>query len=148
MTRQRQPRVEYPAYLAWLRKKACRRCGADHAEAAHVRMASAEYDKRETGKGERPSDCWAVPLCSSCHTHAPDSQHQVGEAAFWGALGIDPCALAWSLWQSFLYLHPNYLEERAPRRPRAKKPRAPRPKTKIPSRSFPKGRTFKQERNR
>jgi hypothetical protein len=79
-----------PAYLAMVRCMPCVRCGDEPCrEAAHVRMQSAAHDKRG-GIGKKPADKWAVPLCSWCHTRDRDSQHQLGERAFWGRLGINP----------------------------------------------------------
>ena len=56
--------------------------------------------KRETGKGEKPSDCWTVPLCNSCHRE----QHGGSEMAFWLAhydqdgLPLDVHFIALALW--------------------------------------------------
>jgi hypothetical protein len=58
--------------------------------------------KRATGLGERPDDRWAVPLCRECHLDGQDSQHRVGEAAFWARAGLDPHAIAAGLYAEFL----------------------------------------------
>jgi hypothetical protein len=77
-------------YLAMVRECPCIKCGLDgFSEAAHVRMNSAAFGKRQA-KGKKPPDRFSVPLCTGCHTRDPDSQHKVGEAQFWHALGINP----------------------------------------------------------
>jgi hypothetical protein len=90
--RQRQPRERDPEYLAWLRTQPCCLCGDNTStEAAHLRVGSINHDKRETGKGEKPSDKWALPLCGDHHRQ----QHAAGdELAWWASYGIDPFALA------------------------------------------------------
>lgn len=99
--RQREPREECPAFLAFVRRLACCACGAPApSQAAHVRMGCPEIGKRSTGIGERPSDRWAVPLCADCHLDAPDAQHKIGEKLFW-SFGVDPLALAAKLWAQF-----------------------------------------------
>jgi hypothetical protein len=76
--RQRQPRERDEKYLTYIRSLPCALCGAK-AIAAHVRFACPIADKRETGKGEKPDDRWALPLCPGCH----DRQHGTGERHFW-----------------------------------------------------------------
>lgn len=61
-------------------------------ECAHVRMGT------DGGMGIKPSDRYTVPLCKWCHRLGPKSQHQIGEPAFWGRLGIDPTDPALRLW--------------------------------------------------
>lgn len=91
----KRPRDESRDHLAFIRKLPCAACGDRRSvDAAHVRMASIVHGKRETGKGEKPDDKWAVPLCRSHH----NEQHDIGEQPFWSALNIDPCNLALSLW--------------------------------------------------
>ena len=91
--RQRRPREKDEAHLTWLRQLPCLVCGKQDVEAAHVRFAAREWGKRETGKGERPSDYWAVPLCSTHHRN----QHGEGERLWWGAIGLDPVPIASAL---------------------------------------------------
>jgi hypothetical protein len=98
MLRQRDPRVECPAFLAFVRLHGCCACSAP----AHIRTACPEIGKRSVGIGERPSDKWAVPLCADCHLDAPDAQHRVGERKFWARVGIDPFVLAGDLWAEFI----------------------------------------------
>lgn len=76
-------------YLALVRRLPCLSCDVDPArEAAHVRMTGA--GKPMSGLGVKPSDRYALPLCSTCHTGSATAQHVVGEAKFWGDLGLDP----------------------------------------------------------
>ena len=100
--RQRDPRVECPAFLAFVRRHPCCACGAPpRSQAAHIRMGCLEIGKRPTGIAEKPSDRWAVPLCADCHLDAPDAQHNVGEKAFWKRVGINPFELATNLYAQF-----------------------------------------------
>jgi hypothetical protein len=64
-------------YLAWIRTLPCACCGLDPAgEAAHTGS--------DGGTSLKSSDYSAVPLCSSCHTMAPDSYHVLGRDEFEG----------------------------------------------------------------
>jgi hypothetical protein len=92
---QRQPREKCEKHLRWLRTLPCVLCrNPIETEAAHVRMACLEVGKPYTGKGEKPSDKWAVPLCSRHH----HEQHEIGEREFWLLAGIDPIRIASDLW--------------------------------------------------
>ena len=88
-----ETRVRWPAHLQFVRLHVCAlqniRC-AGKVEAAHIRMGT------DGGIGVKPSDNYAVPLCNFHHR----TQHNLGEAAFWEAAGIDPLKLAAQLWQS------------------------------------------------
>ena len=159
--RQRQPRVECPAFLAFVRRKPCCACGAPApSQAAHIRMASLAMEKRSTGMSEKPSDRWAVPLCADCHLDGPDAQHHVGEQKFWYRVGIDPCSLAAKLYGQFERLRSRSPKqrERVMRRAkrvarRAKIDTSDIPETgekffktaklRWPSRPFPKGRKLR-----
>lgn len=100
--RQREPREECPAFLAFVRRKKCRACGAPpRSEAAHLRMACPLRGKEYTGKAQKPHDRWSNPLCSGCHRTAPDSQEAVGEERFWVRVGVDPFENAANLWAQF-----------------------------------------------
>lgn len=91
----KRPRDESREHLAFIRRLGCVKCGEHRSiDAAHVRMASPVHGKRECGKGEKPDDKFALPLCRSHH----NEQHDIGEQAFWSALNIDPCNLALALW--------------------------------------------------
>lgn len=158
--RQRQPRQECPAFLAFVRRKACCVCFAPApSQAAHIRMASAIFDKRPSGIAEKPSDKFCVPLCADCHLNGPEAQHHIGELKFWERAGINPLALADKLWRQFCrreQRNPDKLAEVVARAVRMKKRRknnggirplkrgvGPGLKSKvsrpIPSRGFPKG---------
>jgi len=52
-------------------------------------MQSGAHNKHG-GIGKKPADKWALPLCASCHTIADDSQHRVGERAYWERIGLNP----------------------------------------------------------
>ena len=76
-------------HLAFVRLLPCVACGkAAPSDAAHVRTGT------DGGTGMRPSDRYAVPLCTACHA----KQHRIGELTFWSALRIDPLNVALRLW--------------------------------------------------
>lgn len=92
---QRQPRVKDAKHLEFIRRLDCIVCGSPYTEAAHLRMADAERGKRETGKAEKPSDCWCLPLCARHHRE----QHSHGdERSWWGLQGIDPLSACEALY--------------------------------------------------
>lgn len=87
----RNPRVNDPKHLAFIRTLECLSCGAGPAgEAAHLRASSLKHGKPNAGAGAKPSDKWTLPLCSMCHTQGNHAQHVVGERPFWDKLGINP----------------------------------------------------------
>jgi hypothetical protein len=92
--RQRKPRVEKPQYLDLIRKLPCVVCHASPVEAAHIRTPSPRNGKRETGKSEKPSDLWTLPLCPDHHRE----QHQGDEFHFYDIRYIDPFRTALALW--------------------------------------------------
>lgn len=97
--RQREPREEDAKHLAFVRAQPCclpfcRR----EAEAAHLRMENLSIGKRETGGGERPSDSYVVPLCPYHHRIGIDCQHNSNEKEWWDRTGLNPWAIAASLW--------------------------------------------------
>lgn len=97
--RQREPRQRNEAFLKFVRAHPCCVCFAPApSQAAHIRMGSIDHGKRQTGVGERPSDCWSVPLCARCHLY---DQHCTGERLYWRWTGIDPIALAQRLYAEF-----------------------------------------------
>ena len=76
-------------HLAFVRQLPCVTCGkAAPSEAAHVRAGT------DGGVGMKPSDRYAIPLCTACHAE----QHRVGELTFWAALRVDPLNVAFRLW--------------------------------------------------
>ncbi len=92
--RQRRPRLKDEKHLDFIRSLPCAVCHDNTAtEAAHLRMASIEYDKRECGKAEKPNDHWVTPLCGRCHR----SQHEHREETWWSIQGIDPFKLCSAL---------------------------------------------------
>lgn len=85
-------------YSALIRQLPCLRCGLEEfTEAAHVRFASGAHGKA-SGTGKKPQARWLVPLCGACHRVDKDSQHNVGERAFWAAVSINPLLIAERLW--------------------------------------------------
>jgi hypothetical protein len=100
--RQREPRVEDRAFLAFLRGQRCCACSAPpRVEAAHIRGACPARGKRETGQ-EKPSDRWAVPLCADCHRNGMYALHRTSERWFFDNAGIDPFAAAAAFYDEFL----------------------------------------------
>jgi hypothetical protein len=99
MKDQRQPRVRDNAYLAFLRRQPCLKCGKTPSDAAHIRFAPHGSGWRYTGKGEKPDDRRAVPLSRDCH----ELQHSMSEAHFWSeVLGMDPVQVCADLYAAFL----------------------------------------------
>lgn len=146
--RQREPRIENPGFLAYLRKQPCCACRAfPPSQAAHIRVGSVDYGKRATGAGEKPSDQWAVPLCAGCHLDGPGAQHRVGERVFWAKVAVDPFALALGLYKAFAgpiretpakaSRSPKTVSQR--KRATDSRPKLRPAKRKWPSRPFPKG---------
>jgi hypothetical protein len=125
--RQRQPRIEDAAHLAHVRTLPCLICGKPGSDPAHIRSPAPQYGKRQTGKGEKPDDCWVLPLCRYHH----DEQHRTNELAWWASYGIpDPFAKAIGLYAE--REHPSKPERRRAHKPQQRKPKAER-------RSIPKG---------
>lgn len=92
-------RVNDAEHLALIRTLPCLNCGLDPCyEAAHVRMNSAAFGKRQA-LGRKPDDLWTVPLCRACHQGDADSQHKVGEAIFWQRVGLNPLIVAKELYR-------------------------------------------------
>jgi hypothetical protein len=80
-----EKRRRCPSHRAWVRGHCCSACGSPSGiECAHVRTGT------DGGTGIKPSDRYCVALCKECHAR----QHQIGEAAFEKAWGIDLKALA------------------------------------------------------
>ena len=94
--RQRQPRIEDPAWLALVRQMPCLVCAYPRSDPAHLRTAARQYGKRECGMQEKPDDWWVLPLCRTHHRE----QHDRGdELAWWVSKGIpDPHAAAVALY--------------------------------------------------
>jgi hypothetical protein len=93
----RRPRIEDRNHLAFIRSLPCVVCGTRrNVEAAHVRLGSPLYGKRQAGMAEKPSDNFSLPLCPPHH----DEQHAMNEADFWSALAVDPLKLALALFDA------------------------------------------------
>jgi hypothetical protein len=121
--RQRMPRQRDKAHLAFVALLPCVICWAKPVEVAHVRLADEARGKRETGKSEKPSDCWVVPLCSYCHRTGPHAQHRSNEAEWWSDHRIDVLALCEALYahsgdygncEAIVYAASNQIMERGP----------------------------------
>ena len=89
--RQRRPRVKDEKYLTFIRQQPCCLCGDNvTVEAAHIRLGSPKHNKLYTGKGEKPDDIWAIPLCGKHHR----DQHTTSEPKFWAQQGKNPFEIA------------------------------------------------------
>jgi hypothetical protein len=122
--RQRQPREEDPAYLAYVRTLPCLICRRGPSDPAHLRTGARQYGKPPTGMGEKPSDWWTLPLCRQHH----DDQHRGNELAWWTRHGFpDPFAVAIALYAS----RPALTIHRQRTRPKRTKRRAPELRVKI-----------------
>lgn len=92
--RQRQPRQRNEDHLSFVRMLPCVVCKNNiQTEAAHIRYGFMRAGKRPTGGAEKPDDDWTIPLCGKHHRE----QHELGEAIFWGRVGIDPILVALAL---------------------------------------------------
>lgn len=140
--RQRDPRQEDSKHLAFIRTQPCCLpfCKRE-AEPAHLRMDNLAIGKELTGKGEKPHDRFTVPLCPYHHRIGVDCQHNNNEKEWWERTGINPWAIAASLWTESGGAA-RALEPRPVKRARkvaARKP--PEQRTRVQSRSeFPQGR--------
>ena len=100
MPRQRRPRERARSHLKWIATLPCAICLAEgRSQAAHIRLASAAHGKRAVGLGEKPDDCWTVPLCVEHHLTGMEAQHRMVEADFWRQHRRDPFSLALALWR-------------------------------------------------
>jgi hypothetical protein len=67
----------------------------DNVHAAHIRYGSLRHGKRETGFGEKPDDCWSIPLHEAQHVWGPGAQHSSNnERRWWEKQKIDPLLVA------------------------------------------------------
>lgn len=83
------------AHLAFIRKLPSVVSGAYGCEAAHIRAGNADRNKKRTGKGQKSSDCWTLPLTPAEHR----DQHASNEMEWWRSQGIDPFDLAARLYE-------------------------------------------------
>ena len=97
---QRKPRERDAKHMSCIACLPCIVCFARPVHVAHVRMADPERGKRFTGKGEKPSDKWTVPLCPDHHLNGPDAQHAMNERIWWMQQGIDPIDLCMKLYEA------------------------------------------------
>lgn len=140
--RQRKPREVDARHLKFVREQECclpfcRR----EAEPAHLRMDNLAIGKELTGKGEKPHDRFVVPLCPYHHRIGIDCQHNSNEKEWWNLTGLNPWAIAASLWIESGGAA-RALEPKPAKRPRKIKVRdRDAPKRRIQSRpTFPPGR--------
>jgi hypothetical protein len=97
--RQRTPRERDEKHLAFVRtQECCLPFCKRAAEPAHLRMENLAIGKELTGKGEKPSDCFVCPLCPYHHRDGIDCQHNSNEKEWWERTGLNPWAIAASLW--------------------------------------------------
>lgn len=88
------PQIRNASHLRWVRGFDCACMDkpgmgcVGNIEAAHVRTGT------DGGLGVKPSDCFAIPLCSAHH----QLQHRIGEAEFERIMEIDMRAIADLLW--------------------------------------------------
>lgn len=136
---QRQPRVEDPAYLAYVRTLPCTVCRhPGPSDPAHLRTGAPQYRKPHTGMGEKPDDCWVLPLCRTHH----DEQHRGNELSFWLRHGfLDPFAVAMALYAARpVQTRPTErkrITRTKLRKPKADRTKIPARKTEWPSRKIP-----------
>lgn len=100
LARIRRPRVQSPKHLAFIRQLPCIITWNHHGvEAAHIRYADLPLGKLPTGMGEKPSDCWTIPLHATVHRTDKNAQHNMNERSFWSGHNINPCVVALALWR-------------------------------------------------
>lgn len=90
--------IRAPTYLAFVRRHHCTcveidptGCGGE-IEAAHVRRGT------DGGIGMKPSDCYALPLCSEHHAE----QHRIGEQSFEKKYRFSMRQVADRLWRKWI----------------------------------------------
>ena len=88
------------AHLRLIRQCPCLACGAEPAEAAHIRYSDALRGKVNPGIGARPDDRWTVPLCPTCHRAGEDCQHSGNERVWWEQHRIAPLDVSHDLWMA------------------------------------------------
>lgn len=82
-------------HLAFIRSLPSVISGKSPVDACHIRAGSAEHNKKTTGKAQKPSDCWVLPLTPDEHR----DQHSGSEMAFWNRHGINPFDVASRLYR-------------------------------------------------
>lgn len=89
-----QSRIRDEKHLAFIRTLPSVISGRYGCEACHVRYGDPMYRKKRTGKGQKPDDCWAVPMLPEEHRE----QHAGSEVNFWNRHRLDPLAIAQQLY--------------------------------------------------
>lgn len=88
-----ESRIRSYAHKKWVRGFECLIAGKHGCvgiiQAAHVRTGTDGY------MGEKPSDCYVVPLCVAAHTE----QHSIGEKSFERVYGVNFLGAAEELWR-------------------------------------------------
>ena len=80
-------------HLDFVRGLQCCVCGDNTAtEAAHIRYSDSRIGKVNPGVGQKPHDCYTVPLCGRHHR----DQHQFNERIWWDGKA-DPVLIALAL---------------------------------------------------
>lgn len=89
-------RQEDERHLKWIRTLPSVISGGEPCEACHIRYGSGIHNKKRTGKGQKPSDCWTVPMTPDEHRE----QHAFGdERGWWDTKNIDPLYIANRLYE-------------------------------------------------
>jgi hypothetical protein len=82
-------RIRDKAHMRFVARQPCLICGRQPSDAHHLRFAQSR------ALGRKASDEFTVPLCRTHHREV----HRIGdEPAWWTKAGIDPNAIARSLW--------------------------------------------------
>lgn len=89
-----QKRIVDDAHLRFIRTLPSVISGKMPCEACHIRYGDPMYRKKRTGKGQKPDDCWSVPMTPDEHRE----QHAGNEVNFWNRRRIDPLAIAQKLY--------------------------------------------------
>ena len=85
------PSKALKGFYEFLGRRQCLRCGKFGVEIAHIRAFPSRKTAQLLPRRLDVGQYAAIPLCPDCHRHAPDSIHNIGEAAFFEALGKTPC---------------------------------------------------------
>lgn len=89
-----QGRIKDERHLAFIRTLPSVLSGLYGCDPCHIRYGDPMYRKKRTGKGQKPDDCWVIPMTRSEH----EEQHDMNEKAFWDQRGIDPLFIAQKLY--------------------------------------------------
>ncbi|MDX3926785.1 MAG: DUF968 domain-containing protein [Shinella sp.] len=96
---QRRPKKRRD-YLAFLHHLPCVVTGRHGVQAAHLSYSNIFHGHFGRGKGTKAPDRFALPLCPEEHA----LQHSMNERAYWESKGIDPHALAntlFGIWNDY-----------------------------------------------